>query len=100
MDTSGNHIRTFGEHGDEAGYLSHPKGVAIDSQNNVYIAEAVMNRIQIFNMDGQFLMDFGEGGGSPGSFMMRAGMTIFGDRLYVCDSRNSRIQVFEYLKEE
>lgn len=100
FDTNGNHIRTFGRHGDASGYFSHPKGIAMDSQQNIYVASALSNRIQIFDRHGAYMMDFGGDGRSPGSFQMPTGMSIFEDRLYVSDSGNGRVQVFEYLKEE
>ena len=100
FDIDGNHIKTMGTHGDSQGFLSNPKGVAFDSQGNVYVAEALRNRIQIFNKNGTFLMDFGSDGTAAGEFSMPAGMFIFKDRLYICDSRNGRVQVFEYLKDE
>lgn len=100
LDINGNHIKTMGTHGDSQGYLSNPKGVAFDSQGNIYIAEALRNRIQIFNKNGTFLMDFGSDGTAAGEFSMPAGLFMFKDRLYVCDSRNGRIQVFEYLRDE
>jgi DNA-binding beta-propeller fold protein YncE len=100
FDTDGSHVKTLGAHGDTQGYFSHPKGVAVDSQENVYVAEALRNRIQIFDQNGIFLMEFGTDGTAAGEFSMPAGLVIFKDRLYVCDSRNGRIQVFEYLREE
>ncbi len=100
LDGDGKHINTFGEHGDAPGYFTQPKGIAIDSQDHVYVSEALSNRIQLFETDGNFLMDFGGEGNSPGRFSMPAGLAFHDDRLYVCDSRNGRIQVFEYLRED
>lgn len=100
LDTAGAFVTAFGQQGDEAGYLAYPKGLAVDSQGHVYVAEAVEHRIQIFERGGRYLMDFGEPGAGPGAFAMPAGLTMHEDRLYVCDSRNGRVQVFEYLREE
>lgn len=96
----GTHVKTFGKHGDVTGAIGQSKGVAVDSDGHLYVADAVSNRIQIFNQDGDFLLDFGRFGQSPGFFRLPAGMAVLNDLIYVADSYNSRIQVFQYLKGE
>ncbi|MBE9549514.1 MAG: 6-bladed beta-propeller [Proteobacteria bacterium] len=100
FDLSGNFIHSFGEHGDGPGYIAHPKGIATNSGGHVFIAEAVANQVQIFNLDGEFLLGFGSTGEQAGEFQMPAGLAIFDDKIYVVDSGNRRIQVFEYLGEK
>jgi hypothetical protein len=47
---------------------------------------------------GRFLLAFGERGLHPGQFWLPAGAFIDpGDRIYVADAYNQRIQIFEYL---
>jgi len=49
---------------------------------------------------GRILMAFGEEGSDPGQFWLPAGICIDGHgRIYVADSYNKRIQIFELLKE-
>ena len=46
-------------------------------------------------------MDFGSRGREPGQFWLPAGIWIDGnDRIYVADSYNGRVQIFQYLKQE
>jgi DNA-binding beta-propeller fold protein YncE len=92
---SGAHLASVGEHGDSAGYLAQPKGVALSAGQQMYIAESVNGSIQIFNLRGEFLLDFGGEGSAPGQFRFPAGLAISGNRLYVADSGNGRIQIFE-----
>jgi DNA-binding beta-propeller fold protein YncE len=92
---SGAHLASVGEHGDSAGYLAQPKGVALSAGQQMYIAESVSGSIQIFNLRGEFLLDFGGEGYAPGQFRFPAGLAISGNRLYVADSGNGRIQIFE-----
>ena len=96
----GKHLETFGKHGTGSGYFIQPKGVAIDSEGHVYVADAMANQVQIFDQDGTFLLGFGGTGEGPGAFQMPAGVAIRDDTIYVADSRNQRVQVFRYLKEE
>lgn len=99
-DDKGNYTYTFGKQGDASGYLTQPKGIAVDSDGNIYIADAIANRVQIFNQKGEFLLEFGKRGKSLGDFNMPAGLAISDDQIYVADSYNQRIQVFQYLKVE
>ena len=96
----GAHQSTFGKQGDASGYLTQSKGVAMDSDGNIYVADALANRIQIFSQSGDFLLEFGQTGSKPGEFNMPTGLAIWDDRIYVADSYNQRVQVFQYLKTE
>jgi DNA-binding beta-propeller fold protein YncE len=96
----GQHLQTLGKHGTGSGYFVQPKGVAIDSDGHVYVADALANQVQIFDQDGTFLLGFGHGGNGPGAFMMPTGLAILDDMFFVADSHNQRVQVFHYLKEE
>ena len=100
FDLDGKHLHTFGDHGDSPGYIAQPKGLAVNSDGHIFIAEAVANRVQIFNLDGEFLMSFGFTGQQPAAFQMPTGIAIADDRIYVTDSGNRRVQVFEYHGED
>ncbi len=97
FDVEGQFLSSFGTHGDGSGAFSQPKGVAADSHGNIYVAGATIDRVQVFSPQGVFLLAFGNKGGGPGEFLMPAGITIFDDRIYVADSYNRRIQVFQYV---
>lgn len=96
FDLNGIYISKLGIHGDSPGYFSTPKGIAINSNGYVFVAEALANRIQIFNQAGDFLLDFGFSGKQVAAFQMPTGLAIHGNKIYVADSGNRRIQVFEY----
>lgn len=97
FDLDGNHKSSFGKHGDGSGNFAQPKGVGIDSEGHIYVADAIFNRVQIFDAEGNFLLAFGEHGGNLGAFWLPSGLLIDQDRIYVADSYNRRIQVFEFL---
>lgn len=97
MDGNGHHLWSFGTHGTGSGHFSQVKGVDIDSRGNIYIADAIFNRVQIFDKRGQFLLAFGDPGHGRGDLWLPAGVFIAGDQIFVADSQNRRVQVFEYL---
>jgi len=54
-DKDGNWLKSWGEPGDKPGQLNTPHSIAIDAQNNVYVADRGNRRIQVFDTDGKFL---------------------------------------------
>ena len=55
VDKDGNWLKSFGEPGEKPGQLSTPHGIAIDLQNNIYVADRGNRRIQVFDAEGKFL---------------------------------------------
>lgn len=97
FDLDGNHLSTFGAHGDGSGNFAQPKGVAADGEGHLYVADAIFNRVQVFDGEGRFLLAFGGIGGTVGRFWLPAGLFIADNRIYVADTYNRRVQVFQYL---
>ena len=50
------------------GDFSKPTGVAVDAEGNLYVADTMNDRIEIFDADGQFISTFGKNGDGPGYF--------------------------------
>ncbi len=88
-------INQFGSGGTGPSQFFSPRGVARDSENNIYIADYFNNRIQKFTSGGVYQLSFGSLGGGSGEL---AGPTQIAidqyDNLYVVDSLNNRIQKF------
>lgn len=97
FDLDGKALRVFGEMGDGSGQFAHSKGMGADPQGHLYVADALSNYIQIFDQKGRFLLAFGGMGSRKGQFMLPAGIFILGNRIFVADSQNRRVQVFEYI---
>lgn len=54
-DRKGRRVRQWGEQGTGAGQFYLPHGIAIDSENMVYVADRENGRIQRFDLEGKFL---------------------------------------------
>ncbi|GIV97888.1 MAG: hypothetical protein KatS3mg057_2545 [Herpetosiphonaceae bacterium] len=84
--------------GNEAAPLGFfgPRGLAIDSEGNVYIADTGNKRIVVTDTDGNFRYQWGTAGAAPGQFNEPTSVAVGPDgRVYVADSWNGRVQVFE-----
>jgi len=100
LTAQGRSISAFGNLGDGSGDFNRPKGVAVDRDGHIYVVEGLHDVVQIFDDEGRFLLGFGEPGHGVGEFWLATGIAIANDRIYVADSSNRRVQVFEYLREE
>jgi len=58
VDKDGNWVKSWGEPGDQPGQFNVPHSIAVDAQNNIYVADRGNRRIQVFNTDGKFLRQF------------------------------------------
>jgi DNA-binding beta-propeller fold protein YncE len=88
-------VADFGRPGDAPGQFIWPAGLALDRQENVYVTDEWLNRISIFDQEGNFLRDWGTAGSDDGEFNGPSGIAIDPqDVLYIVDSRNHRVQTF------
>jgi hypothetical protein len=64
------------------------------------VIDSHFESIQIFDLQGALLLAFGEEGQGAGQFWLPTGIWIDDDdRIWVADSYNRRVQVFEYRPE-
>jgi len=72
-----------------------PRGIAVDSNGHVYVADTGNKRIVIFDSDGNYITEFGTAGLDPGQFDEPVGVAVSNDgTIYVTDTWNQRIQTF------
>jgi len=98
FDADGSFVKAFGRLGDGSGDFDKPKGIAVDSAGHVYVVEGLNDVVQVFDADGRLLLVFGGSGREDGQFWLPSGITVANDVIYVADSANERLQVFQYLK--
>jgi DNA-binding beta-propeller fold protein YncE len=55
VDKDGNWLKSWGEPGSGPGQFNTPHSIAVDPQNNVYVADRGNRRIQVFDGEGKFL---------------------------------------------
>jgi DNA-binding beta-propeller fold protein YncE len=97
FDRSGQFLYGIGTIGEISGTMYRPKGIAVDSEGNVYVVDGIFDTVQVFNRKGELLYYFGRTGDGPAEFQLPTGLFIDrSDRIYVVDSFNHRVEVFKY----
>jgi tripartite motif-containing protein 71 len=89
-------VTKWGSQGTGDGQFNQLAGVAIDSSNNVYVADASNHRVQKFDSNGNFITKWGSLGTGDGQFNKPSGVAIdsSSNTVYVPDHSNHRIQKF------
>ena len=87
FDNRGQKFRTNGACGDSPDQMKYPKGLAIDDMDNVYVSS--QHKLQKFTRNGQLIKCVGQIFNDP------HGVTLHDNQVYMCDSANHRILVFD-----
>ena len=79
------------------GRFREPTDVAFDSEGNIYITDGYVNsRVAKYDVNGDWVMSWGEPGTDPGQLRTPHSIAIDkDDNVYVGDRSNARIQVFD-----
>lgn len=95
---TGEPLGVVGRRGLFIGDLVRPKGVAADSENNLYVIESYFDHLLVYNRRGEFLMPIGGVGNAPGRFHLPAGVWVDNrNRVFIADTLNSRVSIFQFL---
>ena len=95
LTQNGGFVCSFGKRGSDLGELFHPSHVCVNSEA-VFVSEVGNHRVSIFTHDGVFVSAIGRKGTGQGEFLLPLGVAVDQNRcLYVCDSKNNRIQIFK-----
>jgi len=85
----------IGEHGTGAGQMIWPSALALDSDDNLYLADDSLHRITVYNQEGDLVSTWGTTGSGDGQFDGPSGLVLdHDDNLVVVDHRNHRVQRF------
>ena len=70
--------------------------MGVDHEGNIYVSFADASVVKVYNREGSLMKSFGSMGFKMGEFNFPTGLWIdLTDRIYVADTRNLRIQVFQ-----
>ncbi len=98
FDPAGNYLFEWGGHGSEPGQFLRPQGLAIDSNDHLWVADASNHRIQVFDATGdsaEIVKIFGEPGRQQGQLNYPYNLFFDGHgHVFICEFGNHRIQKF------
>jgi sugar lactone lactonase YvrE len=78
------------------GDFAMPGGMAVDQEGNLYVADTMNNRIEVFDADGKFISTYGKNGDGPGDFARPKSVALDSDgHIWVADGALNRVQVFD-----
>jgi sugar lactone lactonase YvrE len=72
----GDYLSSVGSYGKNLGQFIRPKGIAVDKDMNLLVADAAFENVQMFNSAGQLLMHFGGPYQGPGYMYLPAQVTV------------------------
>jgi len=96
FDLKGNKLFSFGTPGGGDGELFGPQGIAIDENDNVFVAEQFNARVQVFDADGKYVKKFGVRGDDAFQFEGPRGLAFDSEgHLYVAEARKAAVLIFD-----
>jgi DNA-binding beta-propeller fold protein YncE len=96
---NGSHVGSFGGRGLGIGQFLRPKGVALGSYGEIYVADSQQNVIQVFDSDREFLSLLGDDRGLPIDLGSPNGLVfVEPDLLMVVERLSSRVKVLRLLE--
>lgn len=71
-------------------------GLGLDEEGNIYVSYVGTSEVRMYNADGDLQASFGQHGSRTGEFSAPRGLWVdASDRLYVADTQNVRVQLFQ-----
>jgi len=92
---TGKFLSRFGGKGEGDHNLEKPEGIAVDAEGHIFVADYNTGYVKKYGPDHRWLLTFSEYGTEPGQTMKSEFMDIHGDRLYLPDAGNHRVNVFD-----
>ncbi len=91
----GQFILQWGGHGSQPGQFVRPQNLAIDQQDQIWVADACNHRIQVFDTEGNLVRLWGSEGDAQGKLYYPYDLVIAPNgTVYVCEFGNHRVQKF------
>ena len=93
----GDLLSVIGCHGDKNGQFNHPRGLAFNNNNLLYVVDGDNHRVQVFQQDDKFVFSFGSRGNNPGQFQYPVRIAIdLNDNVLVTDYDANSIHLFTH----
>jgi len=74
-----------------------PRGMVIDSEDRLYVVDALSHTTDVYSLDGDRIVSFGAEGVGPGQFRYANAISLDSDeRIYITDRENNQIQVWAW----
>jgi tripartite motif-containing protein 71 len=73
-----------------------PMGISVDSEGNVFVLDSYNHRVQKFDKEGAFVLQWGAPGSGDGELKDPCDLAIdSADNVYILDKENNRVQKFD-----
>ncbi|MCA9295819.1 MAG: SMP-30/gluconolactonase/LRE family protein, partial [Phycisphaerales bacterium] len=92
-DPEGTQLRILGHAGRDPGEFSYPYDLVVLADGSLLVVEFGNNRVQHIDANGNCLGVLGQTGRAVGQLQYPWGIDVAGDRVFVLDSGNNRVQV-------
>jgi tripartite motif-containing protein 71 len=89
-DYYGNWLGFLGE-----SILQKPFGICVAANGVIFVSDIAGNEILAFDTSGKIILRAGSAGNQYGAFASPCGVTLYKNMLFVADTDNHRVQVFE-----
>ena len=85
----------IGDPGRDPGQMIGPTALALDAEDNLYLADDILQRITVFDREGELRTTWGTEGSGDGEFDGPSGLVFDSeDNMVVVDHKNHRVQRF------
>lgn len=76
--------------------LAVPRGIAVDNKDRIYVVDIFGHKVVVYDNNFKYLFEFGTRGLDNSQFNFPNGIHCDGNKVYVTDRENNRVQVFNY----
>ncbi|MGD2108964.1 MAG: hypothetical protein PVI86_06185 [Phycisphaerae bacterium] len=89
--------RLHSEGGGLVGWMPRPLGLAVDDQGRMYVTDALMGTVRVFDETGSELGKLADFGYEPGELRAPCDLALSpdGTRLYVASTNSSRVEIYD-----
>jgi hypothetical protein len=101
FNSAGDYLGQVGSYGTGDGQYLDATGLAVDLSGNLFVADSIGDRVEVYNPGGMYITQFGSGNGSGnGQFLQAVSIAVDqSGNVFVSDEGNSRIEQFSIIPE-